>query len=394
MKRYRTLLLVVAGLGSVAVLGIGLWLVLRPRPPKLEEVGGTILVYEVDVDAESAPHYSPEDMAEAMQRRIDPKGIKGMRVRSAGHHRVEISIPRGPQHADDVQQVKDLLVQSGVLEFRILANGQDDQEAIAAVQKYFDGMNDPTMPAEDRAKRKQELETLAEAGKPPPVPAGPHDLTPGQTGFYEGAKGRSSYSWLELSKAERKGLEVDNASEKKANSRWHKAAAARQQGKALLLPDSGEILLHSRACLNGRLLTDERQSKKFDYFVLMRDPVPGKEVTGQYLSSVTAGVDQNSKPCVNFTFNEKGGNLFYEITSSNLPSGSEASRFYRHLAIILDGQIVSAPRLMSAIRSSGQITGNFSQKEVDNVVNILRAGALPASLKPVPISETTVEPQR
>src|SRR5262249_29657272 len=44
------------------------------------------------------------------------------------------------------------------------------------------------------------------------------------------------------------------------------------------------------------------------------------------------------------------------------------------------------------ITTAGSITGDFTRREVDNLVNILRAGALPASLKPQPVSETTIGP--
>src|SRR5262249_3621842 len=57
---------------------------------------------------------------------------------------------------------------------------------------------------------------------------------------------------------------------------------------------------------------------------------------------------------------------------------------------ILDGLVMSAPTINSEIRERGQITGSFSQREVDNLVNILRAGALPASLKQQPVAESTL----
>src|SRR5262249_2079684 len=46
--------------------------------------------------------------------------------------------------------------------------------------------------------------------------------------------------------------------------------------------------------------------------------------------------------------------------------------------------------LNSPIRSSGQISGDFTKKEVDTLVTILRAGALPATLKSQPVSESTM----
>jgi hypothetical protein len=56
--------------------------------------------------------------------------------------------------------------------------------------------------------------------------------------------------------------------------------------------------------------------------------------------------------------------------------------FIRHLAILVDGRIMTAPSLRAAIRSDAVITGNFSRKAVDNLVSILRAGALPARCGP------------
>src|SRR5262249_54221962 len=62
----------------------------------------------------------------------------------------------------------------------------------------------------------------------------------------------------------------------------------------------------------------------------------------------------------------------------------------RHLAIIFDGQIESAPSLRSPIRTQGQITGDYKQQEVDEMLRILRAGALPATLKKKPASENSM----
>ncbi|MGH7225574.1 MAG: protein translocase subunit SecD, partial [Gemmataceae bacterium] len=75
----------------------------------------------------------------------------------------------------------------------------------------------------------------------------------------------------------------------------------------------------------------------------------------------------------------------------NKPSRAEGS-FERKLAIVLDGQIRAAPNLHQAIRDRGQISGGFTQKSVQDLVTILRAGALPATLKPNPVSENSMGP--
>src|SRR6185437_5022106 len=64
--------------------------------------------------------------------------------------------------------------------------------------------------------------------------------------------------------------------------------------------------------------------------------------------------------------------------------------FERQLAIILDGKIRGAPGLRSAIRERGEISGGFTQKTVQELVTILRAGALPATLKDKPVSENSM----
>ena len=70
-------------------------------------------------------------------------------------------------------------------------------------------------------------------------------------------------------------------------------------------------------------------------------------------------------------------------------NNSGAIRFGKHtqenigrpFAIVLDNEIISAPRIIGAILGgSGQITGRFSAAEANNLAILLRSGALPTSL--------------
>src|SRR5262249_34937476 len=78
-----------------------------------------------------------------------------------------------------------------------------------------------------------------------------------------------------------------------------------------------------------------------------------------------------------------------QLTSANKPVGGEGG-FKTHLAIALDNQIMSAPTINAVIGADGIIEGNYTPAEVDRLVNILRAGALPATLNPIPASENTI----
>ncbi len=113
-------------------------------------------------------------------------------------------------------------------------------------------------------------------------------------------------------------------------------------------------------------------------------------VTGGYLVRSSRGVDEQGRPNVNFMFNAKGGALFGGLTGENLPD--EGHNLSRQLGIILDGYMFSAPQIRSQIRNNGQITGNFTEQEVADLVDVLNAGMLPATLSKQPISQMATGP--
>ena len=81
---------------------------------------------------------------------------------------------------------------------------------------------------------------------------------------------------------------------------------------------------------------------------------------------------QTQEPMVSFKFNLRGAQKFGQATSENVG---------RRMAIVLDGVVQSAPVIRSAITGgSGQITGNFTVKDANDLSILLRAGALPAKL--------------
>lgn len=88
------------------------------------------------------------------------------------------------------------------------------------------------------------------------------------------------------------------------------------------------------------------------------------------------------EPAVGFRFNALGSKKFAQITQENIG---------KIFAIILDGKVITAPRINSVItQGSGVISGSFTTKEANEVALLLRAGALPAPLKV--IEERTVGP--
>jgi SecD/SecF fusion protein len=115
-------------------------------------------------------------------------------------------------------------------------------------------------------------------------------------------------------------------------------------------------------------------------------------VAGNDLSRVSADLDDASlSPCVSFMLNTVGAGKFGVLTKQNLPD--PANGLESRLGIVLDDVLQSAPVIRSQITSNGQITGNFSQADVDFLVEVLNAGSLPAALQAEPISEQQISSQ-
>lgn len=104
------------------------------------------------------------------------------------------------------------------------------------------------------------------------------------------------------------------------------------------------------------------------YYLLDKTPV----ITGKDLKTATEGTDSFNNPAVDFELNSEGAKKFGEFTASHIG---------KQIAIVLDNKVMSAPVVRSRISSNGQITGNFTPEQVKDLAAILRAGALPTSLK-------------
>jgi SecD/SecF fusion protein len=127
-----------------------------------------------------------------------------------------------------------------------------------------------------------------------------------------------------------------------------------------------------------------RRNKRGELEVLVLVEPAEKTVTGDYLTSAAPATEaRTGRPSVSFHFNDKGAKLFGRLTGANLPDPSHAD-LQRLLAIVLDGVLQSAPSIRSKIEYDGEITGNFTQQQVEELAAVLTAGSLPATLHKEP----------
>ncbi|MFO0876971.1 MAG: protein translocase subunit SecD [Gemmataceae bacterium] len=413
-------------------------------------VGGTNLVYEIDETKTRDTKFSKDELAAALKRRIDPADLYNITIRPMGETRVEIILPTGGKHqaeieqrnwaallkdaaraypvegndnpyadvdrndraalvdaivklnpkldrpevdawvegktsrggrdrrslsSDDVENIKSLISRQGRLEFRILANSEDDTDAIRA--------------ATDTLKRltPDELARLEAKAQEPPGPR----RDDGSDFFPVKIPGVAdhSYSWVELGKSQLYQLRLNSEALDKGGPLDDQVKQSIKNNTPFQV-GTNLVWVRDIKTWSRRNRKDEELGKKKEFYILVRNPNRGDEITGDYLVRAAEGHDKRGSLAIDFTFNADGGDRFWRVTSANKPSGGDENGFKRQLAIIFDGQVMSAPSLISPIRTSGQITGEYTQQEVNDAVRILRAGALPATLKKEPVSETTM----
>ncbi len=121
------------------------------------------------------------------------------------------------------------------------------------------------------------------------------------------------------------------------------------------------------------------QDTGVSWYVLSRAPV----VTGRDLRSAieTRNTNNPGQFQVNFTLSPEAARRFGPFTETNKG---------RQMAIVLEHRVYSAPVINGRIDDSGLIEGNFSQETAHDLALVLRAGALPASIKY--LEERTVGP--
>ena len=101
-------------------------------------------------------------------------------------------------------------------------------------------------------------------------------------------------------------------------------------------------------------------------------------VTSAYQSS-----DQFGRPAIAFRLDGSGASQMGRMTGAHVNEP---------MAIVLDGQVYTAPNLNSQINGQGQITGSFSQSEIQYLLQVLAAGSLEARLSHDPIAVNIIGP--
>ena len=356
---------------TMVVVGI-LYLFINGITLGLDLQGGMHLVLEVD-DPEGT--MVPEARADAIDRaerilrtRIDEFGVEEPNIQKAGADRLIVELPGiGP---DDESRAKDIIQQSAFLEFKLVLPVMELESQLARIDRQIvsvlgaDSIRALGGATEDT---NSEVEDLLFGGLDAPDSA----------------------------QADSTGVDGEDVEEDQSvNLRPLTGLLAGGDFEGVYLVATEDV---ETAMLYLAMPEVQRSLPRNVSLHWEEDPIALTQrtfrrlyvttedtfVTGEMLEDATAQRDpQGSQAQVNFEFNRVGGRRFSRFTEQNIGN---------LIAIVLDGEIVSAPVVRARIGASGVIEmGNADMAEAADLALVLRAGALPAPL--AIMEERTVGP--
>jgi len=455
----------------VVLVGLCAWQVWPPQDklkPGIDLGGGHSLLFEIDDTGIPTGQRAglANQVMDILKQRVDPGGTRNLIWRPIGWNRLEIQMPRPPEHLmryrQEYEQARSALMETAITEAEIhnalnlppdkirpaleqLVKGVNSRvplidELAEVVIEYQQLEASTTQPSGEMAVRMDDLisrrleliEALMNTNVPIRILTDILELDPGSTvraerleGLKEQHPGQADLIDNMASKYEQwstvRGV-LDDPTDlmrmlRGAGKLEFRILAERDPGNPNLIDSnvpeyrqSAERYIEQLEKFGPR----PREGDDFRWFpidnpqensiaqapqhyvlgeylgnpyVLAYD-VPGKALlsTGDnswQLRGAMQDVDQRGRPAVRFELDNRGGRLFGELTRNNLK---------RPLCILLDEEAMSAPLIDSEITTHGVITGNFSMTEVNNLINILNAGVLPARLKEVPLQQTSIGP--
>lgn len=315
----------------------------------LDLQGGIHLEYAVDVSQIDAAKKAEalESSLAVIERRVNAFGVGEPLVqlaKSGDEDRIIVELPG----VKDVEQAKKMLKETPTLEFK--------EEASPETAKMFEKSNaDAKVSAAavlEQAKKGDNFEDLAKEKSQDP---GSKD-NGGDLDFAKKGQFVSEFDTVLFDPTFKTGDVWPDLVESQFG--WHIIKKVDERGEGDAKEVRGEHILLRKQTID-----------MYPELAWTKTGLTGKNLQDARVEYANQGL---SNPQVAVKFDDEGTKLFSELTKKNLG---------KRMAILIDGQIVSAPTVQSEI-TNGQavITGNFTQKEAKELVSRLNEGALPVPI--------------
>ena len=360
----------------------------------IDLAGGTSITLEAKNQPGKPDAINQENMDTAVsiiERRVNGLGVQEAEVQTQGPEHIIVNIPRGTNSSQAREQVGT----TAQLGFRPVLAGEAPQQqpsspspSESAGEKGEDsgGDKDGDKGADNQAAEKGDEDSIAgEKGdkgeKNQAADATKSDLAP---------QGSTAPQALQAADTDDP---TPNESEKSDNP---SPPPQQQQPGQPGVPDDVAKKLQKLNCSSA-----EAQAKAASRAASAKDSEPivacDKEqgtkyalgpvaVQGKNVDDAKGVLDDKGQWIVQMSFNDKGSDKFGDITGKLSSQPPPQNQF----AIVLDGEIVSAPSVNTKLSNNAQIEGNFNQESAEELGNILSYGALPLSFEESDV--TTVTP--
>ncbi|HEY4182459.1 MAG TPA: protein translocase subunit SecD [Kofleriaceae bacterium] len=304
-----------------------------------------------------------------IRERIDEKGIAEPTVVEKGD---EILVELPGLKAETVQETRDIIARTAKLEFKVVDDGS------AYMQKVFQKVG------------KNETKDKEHAGEATDLKALQYGIR-GEVDVWKAEENNSTHQdWFLLAYDREEEVNAEtakaaNCKDRDDKTKWNANGTLtcklpgsfiidryiKELGPDFKMPEDHEILYElTEAQPNAKDKRSFWRSYYLDRAV---------SLTGSAISKAQPSYDQNTnRPNVSLEFNRFGSRVFGDLTAKIVG---------KKLATVLDDKVRSAPVIQVAIRGGrasitmGGQDANQQEKEVNDLVNVLRTGSLPAPLK-------------
>ncbi len=318
---------------------------------------------------------------EIIRSRVDRFGVTEPSIQTQGGRRIVVELPG----VDDPERVRRLLKGTARLEFRLMAEPGELNISLQRIIQHFeedvaaaDSAATDSLQATDSPEElpQEEDAEVAEAGEGDTTETdGESDdafdvselLAQNEDDF--GAMAGNAL--LDVLRPAGQGSVVFGEVAAQDTAAFN--ALMSDPDVLAMLPRDIELLYHSRP-------VDPNASQEI-YTVLGVNV--NEELSGEAITDARVDFDQTTnQPLVSMTMNSEGARIWSRITGANVG---------KNIAIVLDGVVYSYPTVIGKITGgNSQITGLGSRAEAEDIVTVLKSGALPAPVNIV--EERTVGP--
>ncbi|MCC8482754.1 protein translocase subunit SecD [Streptomyces sp. CS149] len=344
----------------------------------IDLAGGTSITLEAQNQPGKPNAINQTNMDTAVgiiERRVNGLGVSEAEVQTQGNKNIIVNIPKGTNSKQAQEQVGT----TAQLYFRpvltVQASGPEEPKPSDSASPSASGTPKPGESAQGEDNAKDE-------DKPQGEEATGSEATPSASATTQGRA---------VTGALKKDDPTPGASDKPKASESPEASPSADPATAKLQEEFAKL-----DCTDPKQRTDAgKNAKATDSIVACGSNVPGSyekyilgpaEVSGGDVDDAKGAIDQQTGEwIVSMEFTSAGAKKFQTITGRLSQQQPPMNQF----AIVLDGEVVSAPSVRQALSKNAQISGSFTQQSAEDLGNILSYGALPLTFEEVSVTTVT-----